>query len=1402
MTTPEAKTTVAKTKKNRSVLARLLLVTCLFLLLLAVTLTILLTWASKTESGTRSLLAVTEKISGGSLQFEGIKGAVGDDLAIDKFSYKSKTLVIEANAVSLQWRPAALWRQQVDIPRLQASSLRIASLPGKDPAKLPTDLSLPFTLDAHKLALGHLHIATLSEDGKQRETLVLSALSGSLHFQDRQYRLVAGVTSPWGRAEMQSSLASLRPYKLNGQFSLQGQVQQDIPALALKGSVAGSLQELQLALQAQAAEQNQQNAQLQGQAQASLTPFDAPYLRELNLDIQHFNPAAWQAAAPQADLRLLARLKPVGDKNASRFVLAGDVSASNAQAAAINKQGLPVQSLTARLQLEADRLALQGLAVQLNGNGKLQGDARLSWVNAELAADVQLSLSNVDLAQIDQRLHASQIKGKLSAQTDKDKIIHLQAQLTDTKASLKADGTYHGVTQLFSLDKFDLQAEDAHLQGSGDIAFSGKQAFKLKANLSNFDPARWIATPAGNLQAAISLQGEISPRLNLQISVPQLQGQYAGQVVQSSLDLQWLQDQQVRVRQLDLHWGKNTLTGQGNWGAADDVLKLNLDAPELNHFNPLLSNWQLALNGALKADISLRGKFAEPAGSLDAQAQQLRIKYGSREWTIAQLKSRLNLDNGSKGNFDGDIVASHIGGDLPDFSVSPVATNATQASAPASASVPTPVPTPTPAQVKAQAAADKISELHLQLKGRRDAHTIALESTFPNRQTFGLGANGSMQADAKNAQGWSWNGQLQALSLNGKPDVKMQGSAPLQLSSQSVRLGALSLHSELGSLVLEELEWTPAALKTKGRITDVRVIDIANLVRPQYAVTGNLKLNAQWDLQLRDHAQGEIKIQRQSGDLRFNDPDGTGNSVALGIRDLQLQMRLGGLVAGTDGEDLALTMNAEGARLGSWKVKANTLLSKQDGAWTIAPSAALNGQATAAIPDLQWLGPWINPGLVLKGKLNVDARLMGTVGKPAYRADLAGRELEVAFAAEGLLLPNGSLDAQIEDTHLKVSNLQFSNTITSVPRHALLQGMELVGQKGEFKASGDIDMGKETGSIRAQWQHFPLLQRKDRWLVVSGKADIVEANNIWSLTGKVDTDGAYFKLPKMPPPSLSSDVVVTRKSDKLAVKSNDSEAPKKGLKTRVDVSFDMGPRFVFVGRGLDTGLEGSLRLRSIDGSPLQATGSISTVRGAYEGYGQQLAIERGILNFQGPPANPGLNIRALRRGLAVEAGVEIVGTVAAPQVRLVSEPAVPDAEKLSWLVLGRGADQLAGSDASLLMSAASAIFGGDGSRNVPRDIVQGLGFDEFSIGSSSANNTTRLPGQTVAGSTGNTTTSTDQVVSVGKRLMPGLVLSIERGLADASGGIKLSWQLTRRVSIIGRTGTESAVDVNYTFSFN
>ena len=76
-------------------------------------------------------------------------------------------------------------------------------------------------------------------------------------------------------------------------------------------------------------------------------------------------------------------------------------------------------------------------------------------------------------------------------------------------------------------------------------------------------------------------------------------------------------------------------------------------------------------------------------------------------------------------------------------------------------------------------------------------------------------------------------------------------------------------------------------------------------------------------------------------------------------------------------------------------------------------------------------------------------------------------------------------------------------------------------------------------------------------------------------------------------------------------------------------------------------------------------------------------VERGIVNFQGPLDDPGLNVLALRKGTLVEAGVTVTGTAQRPVVRLVSTPPVPDSEKLSWIVLGRVPDA-SGTDTSLL----------------------------------------------------------------------------------------------------------------------
>jgi hypothetical protein len=55
-------------------------------------------------------------------------------------------------------------------------------------------------------------------------------------------------------------------------------------------------------------------AHLNGTASALIAPFDAQIFKSAHVDIQHFNPAAWASAAPEADL-LLADLRKSAEKS-------------------------------------------------------------------------------------------------------------------------------------------------------------------------------------------------------------------------------------------------------------------------------------------------------------------------------------------------------------------------------------------------------------------------------------------------------------------------------------------------------------------------------------------------------------------------------------------------------------------------------------------------------------------------------------------------------------------------------------------------------------------------------------------------------------------------------------------------------------------------------------------------------------------------------------------------------------------------------------------------------------------------------------------------------------------------------------------------------------------------------
>jgi translocation and assembly module TamB len=233
------------------------------------------------------------------------------------------------------------------------------------------------------------------------------------------------------------------------------------------------------------------------------------------------------------------------------------------------------------------------------------------------------------------------------------------------------------------------------------------------------------------------------------------------------------------------------------------------------------------------------------------------------------------------------------------------------------------------------------------------------------------------------------------------------------------------------------------------------------------------------------------------------------------------------------------------------------------------------------------------------------------------------------------------------------------------------------------------------------------------------------------------------------------------------------------------VNFDLGDDFAVQGRGITTRLEGDLEIRSNRlNAPPRITGEVRTVKGQYRAYGQQLDVETGLARFNGPFDNPSLDILAIRPNISQRAGVQITGTAQSPRVKLYSEPALSDAETLSWVVLGR-ASATSGGESALLQQAALALIGHVSKSGSGGSLASRFGLDELGF---------KGPG--------NGGDLRESAVTLGKRLSKDFYLTYERSVGGTFGTLFIFYDLTQRLTLRGQAGQTSGLDLIYTLKYD
>ena len=620
-----------------------------------------------------------------------------------------------------------------------------------------------------------------------------------------------------------------------------------------------------------------------------------------------------------------------------------------------------------------------------------------------------------------------------------------------------------------------------------------------------------------------------------------------------------------------------------------------------------------------------------------------------------------------------------------------------------------------------------------------------------------------------------WQGQLTQLQ---DADAKVfQLTKPASMTWQSdsgFQLQDLDIRADGGQLQLSQWIYRPTQpvnvethqpaekvkLHTRGQLNNFPVQAFIHWLIPAQTEplpTEHLRLSAQWDWTLDSQLNGNLHLQRNSGDWQVYDQ--TNNAwQGLGIQTL---------VADISSHNNRLSMQSTIQSSGALDLQfsANTVVTPTFNGLVIEKAAPVTAQLKANLPQLGWLTKLL-PDIQPSGQLSVTAQANGTLSRPQLQGELQGKSLSFQIPSQGVWLEQGQVHATMADDQVRFDHIHFA------------------GKSGELNGNGTLSLQPDQWQLDAsiQLNKLQALSRVDRWVQLSGNTHLSMNSKQTALSGSLKIHKGLFELPKADKPTLDEDVVIE------SPQASQAQAPSTLLFKDFMVDFGDKPlvlpfkeseQFMLRGQGLNGALSGKLQLNGLL-NELAAAGTLE-ITGTYLAYGQSLNIETGRLIFSGKLPNIGLDILATRQVESTKVGIQINGSLQTPQLKLVSTPETSNENKVSLLVLGQPMSQVGSNDMALLSVAAGALLSQGDSVSLQTKIAQAVGLDSIDVRG---------------------TGPTNYAVSVGKRINRNLVIGYEKSIVGLLNVGKLTYQLTKRISIETRTGSDNALDVFYGFSFD
>ncbi len=1285
-------------------------------------------FALKTERGAHLLWNGAVQALGGKLSGQLAGGTVADGLHLRQLHYRDAQRILDIDRIDASWHLSLLERK-LTINSLQVGTVQLNQQPSPaEPSTLPASLSLPLALEIRDVALEHLSMT----QGSSTTTLDKLNLHGNS--DGVQHTLVLdSLSTPYGDATALLHLNGQRPFALGGALELRGAYQNDSlkEQYQLAAQLSGSLEELSIALKAS-------GDRLKGSADVTATPFAPVPLKRARIDLQHLNPQAFNAAAPQADLDLHADLAPVAQQAANGALqVAGRIDITNARPGSLDQQLLPLVSASADVALDLQQQTLSRLEIRLphaariEGSGQFRPGSQDAGHQQDMAGQFKLRIADLDLNQIHRQVRPTRLSGPLEV-TLAPNAQQILLTLQDQSLRLHLDSSIGA--GLLTLKEATLAAGRSRLEASGTLQTVGAMGYDIKGRLLDFDPAavlqavappptanrkgrasaHTVAPVSARINMDITASGALSPEMRVKLGFAIHDSRY-GELPMGGRGEINVAGTRLLPSKASLQIAGNSVDLDGSFGAPSDELKLKIDAPQLARLG-------YGLSGLLRLDGQLSGTRQRPALQASYQAEQLAFGAHRLHHLAGQADLHSNLAAGV--NSPDNRLALTLEADGYD---GPQA---------------------------------QLARLALKLDGTYATHALSLQANGKLQgHPLDLAVRAHGRVTEKTRGHYGWDGSIDQLENHGFPRIAMTSPLSLQASATGIEAGSTRIEIDRTALELRQFSYGQGRIASAGQVHALDVSRLLELVQQftgtQPPVKSDLVLDSDWDFSLDERASGYLQVTRRSGDLRVNSSVG---EAALGLSELKLR-------ADFQGEQMRVAGRMEAARIGSLELAGQVGLQRVDRLLMLTADSPLDLKARLAVPELKRVGDLIGPQVSLNGTLSADLNAGGTLAQPRLSGAINGDKLAVTQFDQGIQLKDGVVRIVMDSNVIELRQFEFH------------------GGNGTLRAEGKVQLGADNPDLMATLtaERLELFASPDRQLMLSGQGKISNVNEQLHVDGKFTVDKALFDLPKSSAPKLGDDVVIVSRTGKNRVGAAASSAQKLEAATEkpaskfapvIQIAVDLGNDFRFRGSGADLRLSGDMSVRSEPLAPLRASGTINVAEGNYEAFGTKLNIERGIINFQGPIANPNINILAMRRNQDVEAGVSVTGNARQPRVQLVSEPNVPDDEKLSWMMFGHGTDSSSIGQRTA-SSQALALVGNMGGKRIAKDI----GLDQFSIGSSESGLTD------------------EQVVNLGKAITEKIALGYEQSLQGAASVAKATWQISRRWSVVARAGTINGLNI-------